>query len=145
MQAMMKIAFVALVILSTPDCGYAQDQLPPKILHFTTSSISNPDSSFSVDFSGTELVVLSLTDSVLYDNFESDVKNLKQTYKGHMLIIAVDRHGISQKGEFMTSFYQNSLKDDYAVAFDKAMQKIRKFNHDLQFKARFFDLTDSEK
>jgi hypothetical protein len=136
-----RFSFIAMLFLAGAGKCLAQEPFRPKILHVSTYAQTSVEDSMHVDLTDADLVVLSLTDSLLFDHFEKRIEEVRTRYRGSKLIIAVDRKGVSQKNEFMTDFYGKLLVHDHREAYNKTIAEIREKYETLDFKSAFFDTT----
>ena len=125
----------------------AKEPTSPSIFHIAAQANHGQDSAQRSDFRLTafeglqlpdslDLMVLSLADSVMYNDFENHIQKFAQDQKSKYLLLAVAEKDSMQKARFMTYFFQNMLKvKDKEVSHAKALDQIKMEYDTLDFKS----------
>lgn len=96
------------------------------------------DSSIQVLNESSELIVLSLVDSTLYNNWETQVESYANEYPQPYVLVVVAIEDSFQKMEFIAEFYQQqSQEGDVELAYQQAVAILEGQYSALDFKHFF--------
>ena len=122
-----------------------QELSSPRMFHISTSSHTDSTKPWTLALDGmwnmdsTELSVLSLVDSALYDNFPptKDVEKIFPQKGGPgYLLLAVARQDSMSKLDFITNFYASLLETkDISLSYQRALDLVREKYGVIDFKS----------